>query len=216
MECPKPLNNKWSPADPLEYVETASETGDQDSVTAYLHSTDLSVDEIFRDKVWKGEQLYSFVTFHVGECTKTLFSLLLCPIFSHWKKIFFWLKYFYTNKDLESQDPDTMNSLFISMLQTWSSWPQSVLTFASDPLSNTSIVLLRSPTTTCSWSQTMQLTPSVQRRILIPGPSTTQHQKSFSMTTPVVSQLMRTPLSQWRLWTGPLWPVRDLIPMILL
>ena len=57
----------------------------------------------------------------------------------------------------------------------------------------------------------MQLTPSLHLSILIPGPSSTHLQKSFSMTTPTVSQLIRTPLSQCRLCTGPLCPVRDLM-----
>ena len=73
---------------------------------------------------------------------------------------------------------------------------------------DTSIVLLRSPTTICWLSQTIQLTPSPHLSILMPGPSSTHIQKSFSMTTPVLSQVMRTPLSQWMLWTGPLCPVR--------
>ena len=176
----------------------------------------ISLMKYFRDKVWRESSSIHLLPSMWVSVQKHYSPFFSVP-YSHTERKYFsdW-NIFYTNTNLESQDPDTMNSLFISMLQTWSSCPQSVLTFASDPLSNTSIVLLRSPTTTCSWSQTMQLTPSVQRRILIPGPSTTQHQKSFWMKTPVLSQLMRTPLSQWRLWTGPLWPVRDLIPMIIL
>ena len=37
----------------------------------------------------------------------------------------------------------------------------------------------------------------------------------YTVASPLMSQLSRTPLSQWMLWTGPLWPVRDLMQVSL-
>ena len=102
-----------------------------------------------------------------------------------------------------------MYSAFMSTLHTWSTCPRSVKTLARLDLSYTSSVLFSRPATRLRWSHTRQLTPSPQRRSRMPRPATTQLQKSFSMTSPVVSQVTRPPRSQWRLCTGPLCPVRE-------